>query len=165
VKRNYGRVNGWISYTWSKTMRQFDAINNGNPFPARYDRTHDVSVVGIFDINDKWKVSATWVYYTGNAVTFRSGKYEIDGRIVGYYTERNGYRMPDYHRLDLGVTWQRKKTSKFESSWNFSVYNAYARENAYYIDFRENKNNPGTTEALQVALFKAIPSVSYKFKF
>jgi hypothetical protein len=165
VKRNYGRLNGWVSYTWSKTMRQFDAINKGNPYPARYDRTHDVSVVGIFDINDKWKLSATWVYYTGNAVTFPSGKYEIDGQIVGYYTERNGYRMPDYHRLDLGLTWQRKKTSKFESSWNFSVYNAYGRENAYYIDFRESEKNPGTTEAVQVALFKAIPSVSYKFKF
>lgn len=165
LKRNYGRLNGWVSYTWSKTMRQFDAINNGNAYPARYDRTHDISVVGIFDINKKWKVSATWVYYTGNAVTFPSGKYEIEGQIVGYYTERNGYRMPDYHRLDLGVTWQRKKTNKFESSWNFSVYNAYARENAYYIDFRESESNPGTTEAVQVALFKAIPSVSYKFKF
>ena len=165
LKRNYGRLNGWLSYTWSKTMRNFSDINNGNSFPARYDRTHDVSIVGIFDVNDKWKVSATWVYYTGNAVTFPSGKYEIDGQIVGYYTERNGYRMPDYHRLDLGITWQRKKTRKFESSWNFSVYNAYARENAYYIEFRESETKSGTTEAVQVALFKAIPSVSYKFKF
>lgn len=165
LKRNNGRLNGWLSYTWSKTMRQFDEISNGNPFPARHDRTHDVSVVAMYDISRKLKASATWVFYTGNAVTFPSGKYEIDGKTIGYYTERNGYRMPDYHRLDLGLVWLRKKTDKFESSWNFSVYNAYSRENAYFIDFRTKEDNPSETEAVQVSLFKAIPSVSYRFKF
>ncbi len=165
IKRNTGRLNGWISYTLSRTLRQFDAINNGKPFPARNDRIHDIAIVGIYEISKKWSASATWIYYTGNAVTFPSGKYKIEGIPVGYYTERNGYRMPAYHRLDLGLTWQRKKTEKFESSWNFSVYNAYARENAYFIQFRENEDNPGITEAVQFALFKAIPSISYKFKF
>lgn len=165
LKRNYGRLNGWLSYTWAKTMRQFDGINDGNPFPARQDRTHDLSVVGMYDVGKNLKLSATWVFYTGNAVTFPSGKYEIDGQTIGYYTERNGYRMPNYHRLDIGLTWQRKKTEKFESSWNFSVYNAYARDNAFYIDFRESEKNPGETEAVQVSLFKIIPSVSYNFKF
>ena len=165
VKRNTGRLNGWLSYTWSKTMRQFDEISSGNPFPARHDRTHDVSLVAMYDISRKLKFSATWVYYTGNAVTFPSGKYEVDGKTIGYYTERNGYRMPDYHRLDLGLVWQRKKTNRFESSWNFSVYNAYARENAYFIDFRTKEDNPSETEAVQVSLFKAIPSISYRFKF
>lgn len=164
-RRNYGRLSGWISYTLARTMRQFSEINDGRAFPARQDRTHDISVVGMYDLTEKLKFSATWVYYTGNAVTFPSGRYEIDGRIVGYYTERNGYRMPDYHRLDLGFTWLRKKSVNFESEWNFSVYNAYARENAYYIDFRESESNPGLTEAVQVALFKMIPSVSYRFKF
>lgn len=165
LKRNNGRLNGWLSYTWSKTMRQFDEINGGKPFPARHDRTHDVSVVAMYDITKKLKLSATWVYYTGNAVTFPSGKYEIEGKTIGYYTERNGYRMPDYHRLDLGLVWIRKKTGGFESSWSFSVYNAYARENAYFIDFRTKEENPAETEAVQVSLFKAIPSVSYRFKF
>jgi len=165
LKRTAGRINGWIGYTWSKTMRQFDDINEGNPYPARHDRTHDVSVVAMYDLTRKLKLSATWVYYTGNAVTFPSGRYEIDGQTIAYYTERNGYRMPDYHRLDVGLVWQRKKTDKFESSWNFSVYNAYARENAYFIDFRTNEDNPSVTEAVQVSLFKAIPSVSYRFKF
>ncbi len=146
-------------------MRQFDEINSGNKFPARHDRIHDVSVVGMFDLTRKLKFSATWIYYTGNAVTFPSGKYEIDGHSVGYYTERNGYRMPNYHRLDFGLTWQRKKTEKFESSWVFSVYNVYGRENAYFIDFQQNEENPDITEAVQFAIFKAIPSVSYKFKF
>jgi hypothetical protein len=165
MKRNYGRTTGWLSYTWSKTIRQFDEINNGKPFPARYDRTHDVSVVAMYDLSKKLKASATWVYTTGNAVTFPSGKYKVEGLEIGYYTERNGHRMPPYHRLDLGLTWIIRKTAKRESSWNASVYNAYGRENAYFIDFRESETKPGTTEAVQIALFKAIPSISYKFKF
>jgi hypothetical protein len=164
AKKNYGRLTGWLGYTWSKTMRQFDQIQS-NPFPARQDRLHDFSVVVLYDLSRKVKISAVWVYNTGNAVTFPSGKYIIEGKPVSYYTKRNGYRMPDYHRLDLGMTWMRKQTAKFESSWNFSVYNAYGRENAYFISFRQNKENPEQTEAVQISLFKVIPSVSYKFKF
>jgi hypothetical protein len=164
-KKNYGRLTGWLGYTWSKTMRQFDDINNGNPFPARQDRRHDISIVVQYNFSPKLNLSATWVYNTGNAVTFPNGKYIIDGKTVGYYTQRNGYRMPDYHRLDLGLTWIRKQTARFESSWNFSIYNAYGRENAYFISFRQNKENPDQTEAVQISLFKFIPSVSYKFKF
>ena len=165
IRKNEGRLTGWLGYTWSKTMRQFDLVDNGDPFPARQDRRHDVSVVGMYDLGRKLKLSATWVYNTGNAVTFPSGKYTIDETIVGYYTQRNGYRMPDYHRLDLGLTWIRKQTAQFESSWNFSIYNAYGRENAYFISFRQSKEDPEKTEAVQFSLFKMIPSVSYKFKF
>lgn len=165
VKKNYGKLTGWLGYTWSKTMRQFDRINDGNAFPARQDRRHDFSVITMYDLSRKVKISAVWVYNTGNAVTFPSGKYIIEGKPVSYYTQRNGYRMPDYHRLDMGLTWIRKQTAKFESSWNFSVYNAYGRENAYFISFRQNKENPERTEAVQISLFKVIPSVSYKFKF
>lgn len=164
-KRNFGRLSGWVSYTWSRTMRQFDDINEGNAFPARQDRIHDLALVGIYELTPKWSLSANWIYYTGNAVTFPSGKYEIDGVIAGYYTERNGYRMPPYHRLDIGFTWQRKKTEKFESSWNFSAYNVYARENAYFIQFSQDPENPELTQAVQFAIFKIIPSVSYRFKF
>jgi len=165
VKKNYGKLIGWMGYTWSKTMRQFDLINNGLAYPARQDRRHDVSLVSMYDLSRKVKISAVWVYNTGNAVTFPSGKYMIEGKPISYYTQRNGYRMPDYHRLDLGLTWIRKQTSKYESSWNFSVYNAYGRENAYFISFRQNQENPEQTEAVQISLFKMIPSVSYKFKF
>jgi len=171
IRKNEGKLTGWLGYTWSKTMRQFDQANQpdqfsiGLPFPARQDRKHDISIVALYDLGRKLKLSTTWVYNTGNAVTFPSGKYTIDGQIVGNYTQRNGYRMPNYHRLDLGITWIRKQTSKFESSWNFSVYNAYGRENAYFISFRQSKVNPDQTEAVQISLFKIIPSISYKFKF
>jgi len=164
-KKKYGRFNGWISYTLSRTEKQIDGINNSEWYAARQDRTHDVSLVGIYDINDKLSVSATWVFYTGSAVTFPSGKYYIDRNIQWLYTERNGYRMPNYHRLDLSVTYYNKKTAKFESSWNFGIYNAYARENAWTIDFRESETDPTKTEAVQIALFKIVPSITYNFKF
>lgn len=164
-KKKYGKFNGWISYTLSRTERKFAEINHGNYYPAKQDRTHDVSIVGIYDLNKKWTVSATWVYNTGNAVTFPTGKYEVDGRTVMYYSDRNANRMPAYHRLDLGATWNVKKTDKFESSWTFSIYNAYARENAYMITFQTSETDPTKTEAVQTTLFKLIPSVTYNFKF
>jgi len=122
-------------------------------------------LVGIYNLNEKWTFSSTFVYYTGNAITFPSGKYLINGRIENLYTERNAYRMPAYHRLDIGATWIRKKTEKFESSWSFSIYNVYARENAYLIQFEPSETDPNRTEAIQVALFKMVPSFSYNFKF
>lgn len=165
VRKNIGDFTGWVSYTLSKTMRQFDAINEGNPYPARQDRRHDISIVGAYQITPKLNISATWVYYTGNAVTFPSGKYVVDGRVVNYYTERNGYRMPDYHRADIGVTWITKKTDRFEENWNFSCYNAYGRQNAYSITFEPSEDNPGETEAVRLALFRWVPSISYNFVF
>jgi len=165
LKKKYGRFNGWISYDLSRTERKFAEINNGNYFPARQDRTHDVSVVGMYELSKHWTLSATWVYNTGNAVTFPSGKYAIDGKTVMLYTERNGSRMPAFHRLDIGATWIVKKTAKFESSWNFSIYNAYGRENAYTITFQNNPDDQTKTEAVQTTLFKFIPSFSYNFKF
>ncbi len=179
LKKRRGKFTGWVTYTQSRSERQFDEINNGDWYVARQDRTHDFSVVGMYNITERLSASATWVYYTGNAVTFPSGKYEIGGQTVNLYSERNGYRFPDYHRLDLGVTLYNKKfktvkdpdtgeekqvPKRFESSWNFSVYNAYARENAFSIDFRENVET-GQTEAVQLSLFRAVPSISYNFKF
>ena len=165
LKKKQGRFNGWISYTLSRSERKFDAINNGSYFPAKQDRTHDLSLVGMYELNRKWTFSATWVYYTGNAVTYPTGKYTIDGKTLFYYSNRNADRMPAYHRMDLGATWISKKSEKFESSWNFSLYNAYGHENAYMISFRDSKADPTRTETVQTTLFKIIPSVTYNFKF
>jgi len=165
LKKKYGRFNGWISYDLSRTERKFDAINNGNYYPARQDRTHDISIVGMYELNKRLTFSATWVYNTGNAVTFPSGKYEIDGKTIMLYSQRNANRMPAYHRLDIGATWIVKKTKKFESSWTFSIYNAYGRENAYTISFQNNVDDPTKTEAIQTTLFRFVPSFSYNFKF
>ncbi len=165
LKKRTGKMTGWISYTLSKTERKIEGISNGNWYNAKQDRTHDFSIVGMYQLSPKWSLSGNWVYYTGNAVTFPSGKYQVDGVTTYLYTERNGYRMPAYHRLDLGATYEKKRAGRYQSSWNFSVYNAYARENAYTITFQDSETNPGTTEALRTSLFKLVPSVSYNFKW
>ena len=165
LKKIKGDFTGWVSYTLSRSLRKFDDINKGEFYAAKQDRIHDISIVTIYKLNKKLTVSANWVFYTGDAVTFPSGKYKVDNTVVPYYTERNGYRFPNYHRLDLGVTLLGRQRKNYESSWNFSVYNAYARENAYSIAFQQNKDNPEKTEALQTSLFRIIPSVTYNFKF
>lgn len=165
MKKDIGKVTGWISYTLSRTEHLFDNINNNSWFPAKYDKTHDVSIVASYHISKRINVSATWVYATGNAVTFPSGQYEINGNIIPYYTERNGYRMPDYHRLDLGVTLYNKERKKFRSNWNFSVYNVYNRYNAYSISFEESTTQVGTFDAVKLSLFGIVPSISYNFNF
>lgn len=165
VKKRTGKLTGWIGYTLSRTEKSMPAIDNGNWYPAKQDRTHDISVVGIYQLNEKWTLSGNWVFNTGNAVTFPSGKYQVDEFTVPVYTSRNDYRMPNYHRLDLGATYTPKKKKRFESSWNFSIYNAYGRKNAFSITFQENENNPTQTEAVRLSLFQMIPSVTYNFKF
>jgi hypothetical protein len=165
LKKKQGKLTGWVGYTFSRTERLIDGINNNNWYPAKQDITHDLSVVGIYDFNKKWSVSASWVYNTGNAVTFPSGKYLINGNVQYYYTERNGYRMPDYHRLDLGATRTLKKTKKYESSLNFSVYNAYGHKNPFSIDFEQDENDPSKTNAVMTYLFTYVPSITYNFKF
>ena len=165
LKKKYGKLNGWIGYTLARSEKRIEGINNNKYYPAKQDRTHDISIVGIYELSKKWTISATWVYYTGNAVTFPSGKYMINGLVTNYYTERNGYRMPAYHRLDAGVTWLNVKTSKFESSFNFSCYNVYGRENAYSIDFQQDPKDATKTQAVQTTLFRWVPSVTYNIKF
>ena len=167
VKKKLGRLSGWVGYTLSKTERKFTEINNGNYFNARQDRPHDLSVVGIYKLSTRWTLSGTFVYSTGNAVTFPSGKYRVNEQTVFLYTERNGYRMPAYHRLDLAATVENKKNTKrkYQSSWTFGVYNAYGRANAFSIAFKDDPNDASKTVAEQTALFKLVPSVSWNFKF
>lgn len=164
-KKRKGRLTGWISYTLSRTERRLEGVNNGNWYPARQDRTHEVSIVAMYRLNSKWMLSGTWVYYTGNAVTFPSGKYMVGEVLVNYYTERNGYRMPAYHRLDFGATLEGKKTRKYESSWTFSLFNVYGRENAYSLTFKRDPDNPDKTVVERTALFRFVPSVTFNFKF
>ncbi len=164
-KKKAGMFTGWLSYTLSKTERKIDGINSNQWYNARQDRTHDLALVVSYQLSKKWTLSANWIYYTGNAVTFPAGKYNVNDQTYFYYTERNAYRMPAYHRLDLGATWLLKQRKRFSSELSFSLYNAYGRENAYSISFRESEDDPAKTEAVQLALFKYIPSVSYNFKF
>ena len=165
LKKRFGKFNGWIGYTWSRTQRQFDAINDGKWFYAKQDRTHDLSLVGIYKAGSRWTFSSVFVYNTGNAVTYPSGKYQINGRTAFYYTEKNGYRTPAYHRLDLSATLEGKPGRKLQSSWSFGIYNVYNRHNAFSIDFKDNPDDVSTTQVVRTTLFGIIPSVTWNFKF
>ena len=165
VKKKLGLFSGWISYTLSKTERKIEGINDGKWYNAKQDRTHDVSIVTILELNSKWSVSGVFVYNTGNAVTFPTGKYIFGGQTLYQYASRNANRMPDYHRLDLSVTYENKNIKKREGSWNFSLYNVYGRENAYRISFEDDPADKSKTQIKQTALFRWVPSITYNFKF
>lgn len=165
LKKKSGKLSGWVSYTLSKTEKQINGINDGEWYNARQDRTHEIAIVTTLSLGKKWTLSANWIFYTGDAVSFPEGKYTLDGQIYFYYTKRNGYRMSDYHRLDIGATKVFKTRGRYHSEIALSLYNAYGRENAYSISFRDNKQDPTRTEAVQTALFKYVPSISYNFKF
>ncbi|MFN8344306.1 MAG: TonB-dependent receptor [Spirosomataceae bacterium] len=165
VKKKSGKLTGWIGYTLSRSERQIEGINNGAWYAAKQDRTHDVSIVGTYQLSKKWTLSGTWVYNTGNAVTFPTAKYRIDGGVAFLYSERNGYRMPDYHRLDVGATVNFNKKASRESSLSLGMYNAYGRSNPYAYNFGQSIDNPEVTEVSRVTLFQYVPYLTYNFKF
>ncbi|MEX2484295.1 MAG: TonB-dependent receptor [Brumimicrobium sp.] len=166
IKKTKGKLTGWFNYTLSRALRKFEDIDNGEEFSARQDRIHDLNLVLTYKINKKFVLSTSFVYYTGDAVTFPSAQYTYDNITVPYVGKRNGNRLPDYHRLDLGFTWYLKERKRFEQSLNFSIYNVYGRENAFSVRFTDSfeGNTTGQTQAVQTSLFKMIPSVTYNFK-
>lgn len=165
LKKRFGKFNGWIGYTLSRTERSFDQLSGGEWFYAKQDRTHDLSLVGIYKASKRWSFSSVFVYNTGNAVTYPSGKYQINGRTAFYYTEKNGYRTPAYHRMDLSATLEAKPGKKLLSSWSFGIYNVYNRQNAFAIDFKDDPGDPTRTQVVRTTLFGIIPSVTWNFKF
>ncbi|SDT68470.1 TonB-dependent Receptor Plug Domain [Mucilaginibacter mallensis] len=165
IKKKSGRFTGWLSYTFSKTELKIPGINNGQYYPATQDQTNHVSLVGMYQASKKWTFSADFVYNTGDAVTWPAGKFSVDGAPVYTYGARNSNRLPAYNRLDIGATLLAKKTAKYESSWNFSIYNVYGESNPYDIVFQTDPKNANKTQVLQTTLFKMIPSVTYNFKF
>jgi outer membrane cobalamin receptor len=165
AKKKSGKLTGWVSYTLSKTERKIDGINNNRWYNARQDKTHDLAVVGTYELNQKWTLSGLFVYSTGNAVTYPTGKYKINGQTVFQYSDRNADRMPAYHRMDLNATYEPAKKKRFHSSWSFGLYNVYGRQNAYIISFEDHPDDPTRTRAIQTALFRWVPNITYNFKF
>lgn len=165
AKKKSGKLTGWISYTLSKTERKIEGINNNEWYNARIDKTHDLAIVVTFQFNTKWSFSGLFVYSTGNAVTFPTGKYVLNDQSILQYSSRNADRMPAYHRMDLNATYEPDGNKRFRGSWSFGVYNIYGRENAYSIAFKDNPDNPGTYRAVQTSLFRWVPNITYNFKF
>ena len=163
ARKNGGKLTGWVNYTlsWSKT--QIDGVNGGKWYDANNDRRHDINIVAAYKLTDRWTLSAAWIFNTGQALTAPSGKYEIEGNWIYYYTERNGYRAPDYHHLDLGAVWK-KQYKRTTHEWAISIYNVYNHYNPYIITF-EDKGYKQGTRANQYSLFGIVPSVSFALKF
>ncbi len=180
LQKKTGRTSGWVGYTLSWTQLQFDEINFGKKFWARYDRRHDISIVAIHEINDRITLSGTWVYGTGNAITLPIATFVSKPHIpyngqswdmyyypheIYDYNEMNSSRMKAYHRLDLAIQFHRS-LKHYDQTWEVGLYNAYSRHNPffYYIDYEYDDNNV-TSKLKQRALFPIIPSISYNFKF
>ncbi|MCR6642443.1 MAG: TonB-dependent receptor [Sporocytophaga sp.] len=173
LHKRAGKFSGWIGYTLSWTQLQFDSVNFGKKFYARYDRRHDISLVGIYKLSDKVHLSATWVYGTGNAITIPNatfggvmhnpGSSDIySGRDLTDYGGKNEFRMKPYHRLDVGIKFIKKFPSGRERTWDLSIYNAYSRKNPYFYYMTAEG---GKNVIKQVSLFPIIPSITYNFKF
>lgn len=167
VRKNSGKLNGWISYTYSKTQRVVPEINEGDAYPAPYDKPHDLTIVLNYEISRRIWVSGNWVYNTGLPVTFPTGRFEYMGNVAPVYSNRNAYRMPDYHRLDVSVSLAGKDKPGRKWGWdlNLSVYNAYARKNAWSINFVQDETDPNVTHAEMTYLFPIVPALTFNFQF
>jgi len=168
ISKVYGKITGAVNFCYSRTFRQFVDINNGNPYPAKYDHPIDVSTQCTWSVSDRIKAAAVFIYTSGNNITIPESKYIIQGGIINSYSNKNGFRMPAYHRLDLSLTVKSKPRKKYNTEWIFSVYNAYNRMNPFFVYFEAEgdlDNYELNVKAKQVTLFPILPSIAYKFKF
>ncbi len=165
LRKNTGRLTGFVNYTLSRSERTIPEVNNGKTYLAPYDKTHVFNIVTNYEISPKINVSANWVFATGNPTTYPTGRMEIEGQYFPIYSGRNEYRMPNYHRLDFSLNYIPNPTSKkkWKSEWNFSLYNAYGQKNPWLIYYKQTEGNPPEAEMLY--LFSVVPSITYNFKF
>ena len=173
LRKNEGKLTGWIAYTLSKSEQRTPGgtagglgINDGEWYNTPYDRTHDISISGAYKLNDKWSFGTNLVFQTGRPVTYPNGQYEYEGISVASYATRNSDRLPAYHRLDLSVNYKpnRKPDRRFKGEWVLGIYNAYNRKNAASISFGQNFET-GANEATRTSIFGIVPSITYNFKF
>ena len=166
VRKNTGKLTGWISYTYSRTFRTIEGINFGREYRSPYDRPHNFVIVANYDITPSLSVAANWIYNTGQPVTYPFGQYTIGGVTYAIYNgSRNESRYPSYHRMDLSLTWQLpdRKWKRWDSELNVSVYNVYGHHNTWAVTFKQDGEGGVKTERMY--LFSAVPSISYQFKF
>ncbi len=184
IRKNEGRLKGWLAYTWSKSEQRTPGrdlralgidtgrsdletgINQGQWYSTPYDKTHDLAIFADYAIDDRWSVNANFVYQTGQPTNYPVGQFEFEGLTVPYFGLRNKERLPDYHRLDVSaiLTPKRNQRKKVQSEWVFSIYNLYSRKNAASINFRENEDT-GRNEAIRTSIFGIIPAITYNFRF
>ncbi len=171
AQKKEGQFTGFVSYTLSKTEREVPGVNNDKAFLANYDRRHSLNLVGTYDLSEQWQFGANLTYSSGRPITVPAGRYQYDNYQVDYITERNGYALPDFHKLDLSATYipKKNKDRKWQSSWVFSIYNIYSRKNAFTIYTRLKEIEDGVLgdekEAVKISLFPILPSITYNIKF
>lgn len=160
--KNNSKIRGWASYTLSWTQNKIDGINNGNWYWANHDRRHDINIVGMYQLNKNWDLSATFIFNTGMALTAPCAKYQLNGETCYYFSERNAYRAPNVHHLDISAT-NTKKLGRFERQWSFGIYNIYNHQNPYAIWFEEDTKSSSGTKCRQSSIFGLIPFVSLSY--
>lgn len=167
VRKKFGKMSGFVSYTLSRVEKDIEGVNNGDTYLAHWDKTHDIAIVASYELNKKWSLGANWIYQSGRAVTAPTGRFTYGNTVIPVYSDRNAVRLPDYHRLDVSATLTPKKSfgKKWKGEWVFSIYNLYGRKNAYSVNFVQDETNPNETYAEKMYLFRLIPSVTYNFKF
>lgn len=165
ASKEKGAWTGFINYTLSRSERAIPGINGGRTYLAPYDKTHSVNLSVSYEISPSWEVALSWVYATGNPTTYPVARFIIDGKVNVLYSDRNAYRFPDYHRLDLSVTWRppHKSTRRWHGEWNVSAYNVYNKKNPWMVRFLQYES--GVTYAQMVYLFGIVPSITYNFRF
>lgn len=167
AKYEFRKVNGWLSYTWTKSIFDIDGINDGKPYRSPLNHEHAVNFVCTWDISKQVSASGTWLFYSGAPTTFPVARFRFGSTYVPIYSSRNEDQMPDYHRADLSLTLRSKRRVaglRWSSEWNFSVYNLYGRHNAWTVSYGYNKRED-RMDARLVYLFSVVPSVSYNLKF
>lgn len=164
LRKNTGRLTGWIAYTISHTQTRIPGINDGNWYNSTNDRHHDFSITAIYKISDNWDISGSWIFSSGQPLTAPDVKYEIAGETCYYYSKRNSYMTPAAHRLDLAATYTHVG-KKLTYQWAFGVFNAYCRYNPYIVYFEDDPSKPSGTRAVQQSMYGIVPSVSYTLKF
>lgn len=166
VKKNTGRLTGFINYTLSRSERTIAEINEGKTYLSPFDKTHSINISASYELSKKWSLSAAWVYATGNPTSYPTGRFEVNGEYFPIYSGRNEYRKKDYHRLDLSANYvpSHKPGKKWKGEWNFSLYNAYGQKNPWIITYDQNTSN-GIPNAEMTYLFSMVPSITYNFKF
>jgi hypothetical protein len=167
VRKQHGSLTGWVSYTYSKASRTINGINNDNPYVAGHDKPHNLSVVLAYNITERINLGLAWLYTSGAPITLPTGKWEHANMTIPAYSDRNTYRLPAYHRLDLSMTIQmnKKPNKKFQNELNISCFNAYNRKNPFTIFFEADEDNPSNMKAYSMSMFGVVPSITWNFKF
>lgn len=173
LRKNKGKLTGWIAYTWGKSLQKTigrtayeTGINQGQWYRTSHDRTHDLTIVAMYQINPKWQIGTNFTLQSGRPTTYPVGKYELLNQVINDYNYRNNYSLPSFHHWDLSLTYSpQKSTKKWQGEWVFSIYNLYNRKNAAAINFRQNEYDSKQTEAVKMSVFGIVPSITYNFKF